>query len=344
VHIFIDESGSFAGFHAGSISVVGALIIPDVLIDKVNAKYAKLRASLPKEGREVKGRLLNEAQIDKVALLLVRNEALFEITAVDFGIHEEEAVRDYKRKLGEQMLAKVPNFRKDVQPEVQAASEYILKAPVNLFVQALVTFDVLHRVIANAPNFFAQRKPYELGSFCWTVDGKDRAKVTRWEEWWANYAQGALATMSQKRPAGRFPENFHADYSAFDKFKVVDRPGEEGISLKLLLKTIQFLSGVEYGLEMVDILANAVRRSLTGNLQKEGWQNIHRLMIHRNEGPYISFVVYHEGPDVIRNPPYADVVREGFSKGGRLMLTKRNAALAMVAPPEEHLGGDSGIL
>jgi|SRR5580700_5919402 hypothetical protein len=30
MHIFIDESGSFAGFHEGSISVVGAIAIPDV--------------------------------------------------------------------------------------------------------------------------------------------------------------------------------------------------------------------------------------------------------------------------------------------------------------------------
>jgi hypothetical protein len=225
-----------------------------------------------------------------------------------------------------------------VQAEVRAASEYILKTPVNLFVQALATFEVLHHVITNAPNFFAQRKPYELGSFRWTVDGKDKAKVTRWEEWWANYARGALSTMSKRRPAGRFGENLQADYSFFEKFRSNDGTGEDGISMTVLLKDIQFLSGVQYGLEMVDILANAVRRSLAGNLQKEGWRNIHRLMIHRNEEPYISFVAYREGPDIIRNPPYAGVVREGFSKGGRPMLTKRNMALAMAAPKEPHPG------
>jgi hypothetical protein len=31
MHVFIDESGSFSGFHAGSISVVGVLAIPDQL-------------------------------------------------------------------------------------------------------------------------------------------------------------------------------------------------------------------------------------------------------------------------------------------------------------------------
>jgi hypothetical protein len=102
VRIFIDESGSFTGFHAGSISVVGALVIPDVMMDKLTRKYAKFRDRLPQdESGEVKGRLLNEKQVDKVVMLLARNEALFEITALDLGLHKEADVRDYQKKLGE---------------------------------------------------------------------------------------------------------------------------------------------------------------------------------------------------------------------------------------------------
>lgn len=277
----------------------------------------------------MKGRLLNEKHVDKVVMLLVRNEVLFEITALDLGLYKEDVARNYQKKLGQQMLAKVPNFRIDVQAEVKEASEYILKSPLNLFLQALTTFDVLHRVISRATMFFSQRKPYELGSFSWIVDGKEPAKVTRWEEWWAHYAQGALATMSKRRPAWMLPEGFHADYSFYKKFSSEDEKGEKGTSLKLLLNDFQFCSDVQYGLEFVDIVTNAVRRSLTGNLQREGWQNIHRLMVHENNGPYISFVLFQEGGDVIHAAPYTNVVNEGFSKDGRLMLTKRNLRLAL---------------
>lgn len=128
VHIFIDESGSFAGFHEGSISVVGALAIPDVLLSRIVKKYEKFRKDLPKENGEVKGRLLKEKQVDKIVILLARNEAVFEVTALDLGLHKEGAARDYQKKLGKGMLAKVSNFREDVRPEVQAASEYINKA------------------------------------------------------------------------------------------------------------------------------------------------------------------------------------------------------------------------
>jgi hypothetical protein len=331
VRIFIDESGTFSGFQANSVSVVGALVIPDVMMGKIEKKYAKFRGGLPKENGEVKGKLLNERQVNKVVTLLMRNEALFEITAVDLGLHQEKAVRDYKQKLGEQMLAKVASFREDVRPEVQAASEYILQASLNLFLQALTTFNVMHRVISRATTFFAQRKPYELGSFSWIVDGKEPAKVTRWEGWWAHYAQGALASMSKRRPAWMLPEAFNADYSFYEKFNSVDEKSEAGTSLKLLLKDITFSAQTQHGLEFVDILTNGVRRALTGNLQREGWQNMHRLMIHENDEPYISFVLFSEGEDIVHAAPYTDVVNEGFSKDGRLMLTRRNLRVALNA-------------
>jgi hypothetical protein len=85
MHIFIDESGSFTGFHAGSIGVVGVLTIPDSVMDRVTKKYEKIRAQLPQENGEVKGRLLNEKQIDKVVTLHARNEVVFDVTALDLG-------------------------------------------------------------------------------------------------------------------------------------------------------------------------------------------------------------------------------------------------------------------
>ena len=85
MHIFIDESGSFAGYHRGSLSVVGALAIPDGRLEFIKRKYTQIRCRLPIENDEVKGRLLNERQVNEVVTLLARNEALFEITALDLG-------------------------------------------------------------------------------------------------------------------------------------------------------------------------------------------------------------------------------------------------------------------
>lgn len=321
MHVFIDESGSFTGFHTGSISVVGALAIPDGNLDFLKKKYTKIRARLPLQKGEVKGRLLNEAQVDEVVTLLARNEVLFESTAIDLGMHTEQAVLAYKRRHGEEMLARVPNFREDVRSDVEKASRQILETSLPLYLQALTTFEVLHRLIGHVTMYFCQRRPWELGAFAWIVDGKDPTAVTKWETWWSQYAQGALATMSKRRPAPMLPIG---DYSHYDRFSVIGDDGEKGTDLKLLLNDIRFSTKAEEGLEFVDILTNAIRRTLTGSLQKDGWKNIHRLMVHRNE-TYLQFILLGEDQDVVKRASYGTVVNDGFSSGGKSMLTPRNS-------------------
>jgi hypothetical protein len=65
MHIFIDETGSFGGIgQFPSVSLIGALIIPDARLASLEKQYNKLRADFPKDDNgEVKGRLLNEAQV-----------------------------------------------------------------------------------------------------------------------------------------------------------------------------------------------------------------------------------------------------------------------------------------
>ena len=84
----------------------GTLAIPDGKLEFINRKYAKIRPRLPQEKAEVKGRLLTEPQVNEVVTLLARNDALFEITAIDLGFHAESDVAAYKQKHAEGMLAR----------------------------------------------------------------------------------------------------------------------------------------------------------------------------------------------------------------------------------------------
>jgi len=65
MHIFIDESGTFVrGEQQASVSMVGALIIPDVRLARVEQKYAALRTGLSTDEKgEVKGRNLGAPEI-----------------------------------------------------------------------------------------------------------------------------------------------------------------------------------------------------------------------------------------------------------------------------------------
>ena len=92
-----------------------------------------------------------------------------------------------------------------MRSDVERASRQILETSLPLYLQALTTFEVLHRLIGHVTMYFCQRRPSELGAFAWIVDGKDPTVVTKWETWWSQYAQGALATMSKRRPAPMLP-------------------------------------------------------------------------------------------------------------------------------------------
>jgi hypothetical protein len=175
-------------------------------------------------------------------------------------------------------------------------------------------------LIGHMTMYFCQRRPAELGALAWIVDGKDPVSATKWETWWSHFAQGALATMSKTRPGFRLPIG---DYSFYERFSVSCDNGEKVTDLKLLLKDIRFSAKSEEGLEFVDILSNAIRRTLTGKLQKAGWKNIHRLMIHRNE-PYLQFILFREGEDVVSHATYGKIVIEGFTSQGKPMLTPTN--------------------
>ena len=90
LHIFIDESGTFTGMGANTpaVSTLGALIIATHRLPKLFSKYARLRANLSKRKGEVKGSLLNEAQVAAVIEILRKNGAIFCASMIDLACHK----------------------------------------------------------------------------------------------------------------------------------------------------------------------------------------------------------------------------------------------------------------
>ncbi len=235
----------------------------------------------------------------------------------------DSVIKGYKNALLKGMQERIPRFNDETRPKIAALLVELAATPLNLFLQTITLFETLHRVIQHVPVYFAQRQPKELGTFAWIVDGKDRDKVTNWEKWWTSYIIGALATKSRFHPAAMLEG---ADYSYYDKFQHVPRAGEDGTNLSLLLKDLRFSSDIEFGLELVDILTNAVRRAIIGNLGIEGWGGIVRTMIHRREH-YVALVRLDGVSQPPDNPSYASVINH-FWSGGKSMLTRNNLRLA----------------
>jgi hypothetical protein len=99
MQIYIDESGSFAGFERSdlrSLAAVGALCIPNGRLAKLCQNYDRLRRRLPKENGEVKGRILSEEEIAAVVGMLAKNDVLLELSVTDVGAHRKNDVARYR--------------------------------------------------------------------------------------------------------------------------------------------------------------------------------------------------------------------------------------------------------
>jgi hypothetical protein len=326
MHIFLDESGTFTSYQRGSIAVVGALVIPDGNLPRLRRKFARIRPSLLKGGTEVKGRLLGESDVNRVVRLLANREGLFEATVLDLGLHTEAGVLTFRQRLAAETRERLATFPEPLRETAAGAVDYLDSMPPQLFLQALTTFELIHRVISHTILYFSQRRPYELSSFKWIVDGKERTKITTWENWLKFYALGALVSLSQRDPVPMpKPDGpYLFNYTFLNAFMTKGAAGSQSLNTGLLLRDFRFRSAPDMGLEFVDVLTNAIRRSLRGQLQYHGWANIHRLMIHRASEAYIKFIILGPGPDTVSTADYGAVVNQGFLINGRPMFTRRN--------------------
>ncbi|MDI2077948.1 hypothetical protein [Bradyrhizobium sp. Mp27] len=93
----------------------------------------------------------------------------------------------------------------------------------------------------------------------------------------------------------------------------------QGVDLKkLMTASFHFSPDAQPGLEMVDVLTNAIRRALMGNLQPSGYQKIRSLMVHRSSH-YINLIKLQDQQRDSQPKPYMAVLNS-FMAGGKSLL------------------------
>lgn len=332
MHIWIDESGPFAGIgQMPSPSCVGALVVPDAKIADLERLYSRVRHNLPKVKGEVKGRLLSHRQVAAVVDILRRCEALFEVSMLEFGMHTEAQIQGHQTELCAKIGANITKAHSEATKAwVRAVSGELANFKTPAFVQSIVTMQLLRIVLDHATVYFSQRRPTELAAFHWIIDGKEPlVDKTPWEKWWSDFLLPYLQSQSVKRPGIHFALG---DYSHFEKHHAIEYPeyllpviGEEnavGINLRSVFgDNVRFSTRTETGLELVDVLTNGFRRALLGHLEPEGWLPIRALMIHRNE-QYPTVLSFNSDQPQL---PYRDVLK-AFRTGGKSMLVPKHLA------------------
>jgi hypothetical protein len=320
MHVYLDESGTFAIPQSGggvSFSTMGALAIPTCYQRAIWKRYRRLRTQLPREADEVKGRLLNESQVASVVNLLVKSPLLFNVLAIDMAAQTTEAVVAHRAGQAQTLLLSVgPDHRPSLIAQMQQLSQRLRGTPPQLYTQSVLIFELVLKAIQHAILLYSQILPKELGEFIWVFDAKDKQRLTDWEQWWKLMIAPMLQSIALRVPIIGLAEG---DYSYFDHVfqietsewfnKATGNREQFGTSLGLILKEFRFDAGVNYGLEMVDILTNAIRRALTGNLGEMGWDNISKLIPKLRDRHRVHLVSFVE-PTANSNLPYAGVIRK----------------------------------
>lgn len=203
MHIFIDESGTFAIPPRGSESpcALGALVIPDHKIDLLYRRYERLRQQLPQEAGEVKGRLLDESQVAKVVDLLRRNQCIFEVLVIEMGRETFEEVRAHRDGAAAGLTKNLTSRHHDsLIKGVWKLRRQLEVMSLPLYVQYTLASQLLAQVVREIPTYWAQRQMKEILSYHWVVDGKGMAGTTGTERWWMSVKMGVLQSMLAQRP------------------------------------------------------------------------------------------------------------------------------------------------
>jgi uncharacterized protein DUF3800 len=290
MHFFIDESGIFlvTGNNTPKISSITALTIPDRHIDRLSKKFIELRRNWGYDC-EVKGSRLSERQISETISLLRTHDVLLDITCIDTGLHTEEDISAYKKVSGENLVKHLtPQHHENLVRQINEYRERLLALSNQLFVQSVLTIDLVPHVLNISTLYYCQRMPQELGNFVWYIDAKGAdGEQTPFEQLWSTLLMPVIETNY------RMDEFEGGDYSHFDKFRIPEEELTEhqkslmtekssGAVLlnKIIKDTLHFAdSGTHIGLQLVDIMASAFNRAMNGTLQFDGWKHLGALTI-----------------------------------------------------------------
>ena len=281
---------------------MGALVIPDSVYEKVVEDFDAVKHLWSAGGAEIKGKDLGEQEIASVIQLLNKHDILFEATTIDMGLQSGEAIGRHKETQAHAITAKLTSAHKSsLVKDLEAIQAKLRKLSNQLYVQFVLGSSLIAKILQNATIYFVQRLPNELGQFRWVIDAKDE-DLTPYENLWLDMIRPSLMSKSFTEP---LPMLQGEDYSAFKKFRGVlpevpeylrgaipnERPFEF-TDLGKILKEIQFRkSEQEPGLQLVDVLTNALRRAMNGNLTRKGWEMIGCLMVEAEKGQNVIRMV-----------------------------------------------------
>ena len=301
MNIYIDESGIFSNPASNKVAVscVSGLVIPEIQQERIFNEYENILKVWNTSGNELKGSSLDESQVATIIEILRKYDVLLEIVGIDLSMHKDSDITKHKELQADKLVANLTSKHSKESIENMKRLQGILKQLSNqLYIQSVLTFQLIQSVLNTSTLFYCQRYPKELSAFNWIVDAKEIKRIS-YEDYWSTTVAMYLQSMSIKQPLITYESG---DYSFFKRFYSDEIPEYlKGIVVKeennLILNATMILkeslifsdSKSNYGLELIDILANSFCRAIKNNLQIIGWDKLGNLIVNKNKDT-IKFV------------------------------------------------------
>lgn len=333
MNIYIDESGSFVRAPcSGSWNVVAAFVSPESGRAHVERALMQLKRKLGYlPGSEIKLNQIDESSLAEFIGNLRRSRSILFCTATDAGINTDQAVTAHKAVQVQNIRDNIPRMlHPGGRQGLTMLSGELERTSNQLYVQLVCQVHLLYEVINRSINFYAQRIPGTLSAFRWRVDQKNVSK-TDFESAFEKIAPALLQTMSIREP---MPIVRGFNYSKMKRYEFVDGipdylEKDYGFSIeyafdvqKLIREDIEFVdSKKSVGIQVVDILASATRRSLRGGFESNSKLSaaLGSLMVQRSHRrPPIKIVGF--GSDVVVDTKAEQCVRVMHSHNQALLV------------------------
>lgn len=340
MYIYIDESGIFANptGKKHSVSCVAALVMPEQYQKYIFKRFKHLKVSWGIGSGEPKGSKLNEEQIAYVISILNDYDVFVTACGIDIGIHTDDQITTHKQRQTENITKHVtPEHHPNLVRQLEELRERYYQLSNQLYAQSVLLTVLVQSVIQIATLYYCQRNPFTLSCFRWVIDAKDD-NLTNYEDIWSSVVMPFCESKSLSNPIAFleggdyswFDRKFNADMATapkhlqpFIKKERQNEPFHAFDAKKVLSENRSFKSSDKnLGLQLADIIVNAIRRALHGNLKINGWGNLGRLMVSPEKGHNaMQMVAMHH--EAIPNPlPYGHVIKH-FDKISKPMLDEK---------------------